>query len=625
VEAWLQLMKENPPYASRISPTRLQEMRDVTVNLKTAIERIPNAAVFGGLLGKYDAAVATVQQKIQAIEEEYKKDPNHPLTAVDLWGGANQTINYTPSVSRIDGCNGRSLGLSLPNNWAQLFSSPSFLLADYLGIGKVGLCAEASWINKQTDDSGLVGVGTFEIRLYVTYREASSLLWMFHSQRMQFWVGDNPYATADTPPPPAWVLAIPCLTVYPYDQSPEDPYQCLGGTWENGQYVDERGMPVSVSWKSQFETSSQTVAGLQQILSQAKEQVEQELRKHEISVCSKIVNTLSSATVLHDAARILSGGKLAIESFVALGLQHSLEQNDFLRALLYGKERLLDEDVIRGLYSEAIAALQAGQVVPKVDVSVMAKERSDALEGVLVNTFNRIEQGQFTEGSRLVETTLRKIDLYTPPSVNLPPTVNAGPDQTVTPGTLVILQGQGQDPEGGNLTFNWIQTAGPTVTLNGATTAQPTFTAPNVTTDTILTFQIKASDSSAESAPDMVNITVRGGSSSQPTFTATLVAIPQTVSLSQKGQKLSVTLTVKNTGAQPVSLTVSPLTVKGTGGVEFGSEPGQYATTIKPSKTKTFEWRYTATGVGTIQFSGKVTNAQGASALITSNPVTITE
>ncbi len=93
--------------------------------------------------------------------------------------------------------------------------------------------------------------------------------------------------------------------------------------------------------------------------------------------------------------------------------------------------------------------------------------------------------------------------------VNRKPTAAAGSDQMVDEGTTVTLDGSGSsDPDGDSVSYSWEQTAGPTVTLSSTTAASPTFTAPDVTTNTTLTFRLTASDGSL-SATDDVTVTVR--------------------------------------------------------------------------------------------------------------------
>lgn len=93
---------------------------------------------------------------------------------------------------------------------------------------------------------------------------------------------------------------------------------------------------------------------------------------------------------------------------------------------------------------------------------------------------------------------------------NLPPVANAGPDQTVTAGEQVTLNGTGSsDPNGDPLTYSWClkgKPVGSAATLSGANTAQPTFT-PDVAGSYV--FCLTVNDGQANSAPDTVVVEAR--------------------------------------------------------------------------------------------------------------------
>jgi hypothetical protein len=65
--------------------------------------------------------------------------------------------------------------------------------------------------------------------------------------------------------------------------------------------------------------------------------------------------------------------------------------------------------------------------------------------------------------------------------VNMAPTADAGPDQTVNEGITVALDGSGSnDPDDGIATYHWTQTSGPLVTLSNPSVVNPTFISPSV-------------------------------------------------------------------------------------------------------------------------------------------------
>jgi PKD repeat protein len=89
--------------------------------------------------------------------------------------------------------------------------------------------------------------------------------------------------------------------------------------------------------------------------------------------------------------------------------------------------------------------------------------------------------------------------------LNLPPVVNAGPDQSIQPNTLAQLSGTISDPEGTALTFGWQQTSGPAVTLSNPNTLTPSFTP---TVKGSYSFRLTATDAQGLSSNDIVTVVV---------------------------------------------------------------------------------------------------------------------
>jgi chitinase len=93
------------------------------------------------------------------------------------------------------------------------------------------------------------------------------------------------------------------------------------------------------------------------------------------------------------------------------------------------------------------------------------------------------------------------------------PTANAGADATINAGSTRALAGSATDLDGDALTYQWVQTAGPSVTIVNPTSANASFVAP-ASTGAIqtLTFSLVANDGLGNSPTDTVIFTIPANS-----------------------------------------------------------------------------------------------------------------
>lgn len=93
-----------------------------------------------------------------------------------------------------------------------------------------------------------------------------------------------------------------------------------------------------------------------------------------------------------------------------------------------------------------------------------------------------------------------------PSGVKTPPTANAGPDQTVAPGSTVTLDGSASsDVDFDILSHDWVQTGGPAVPLSNSSSEQPTLAAP--AGPATLTYQLTVTDGTG-TAPSIDTVKV---------------------------------------------------------------------------------------------------------------------
>ncbi len=113
------------------------------------------------------------------------------------------------------------------------------------------------------------------------------------------------------------------------------------------------------------------------------------------------------------------------------------------------------------------------------------------------DTVNNVENFEFADGT----VTLDQL-------TNIDPEADAGTDQTVVEGDKVTLNANlSSDLDGDDLTYKWVQTAGPKVDLIDADSSSPSFVAPDSVDISNVTFEVQVSDGYATDV-DVVEIEI---------------------------------------------------------------------------------------------------------------------
>jgi hypothetical protein len=158
-----------------------------------------------------------------------------------------------------------------------------------------------------------------------------------------------------------------------------------------------------------------------------------------------------------------------------------------------------------GSYHSGTAALTYQWVAPGGIILSSESSATPQFEAPLVNQPTKLVFTLFVSDGETVSAG-DKVTVWVYHQNKLP-VAHAGPDQTVSAGVIVRLDGSASsDFERDFLTFNW--TASPGITLSSTTAQNPEFLAPSVDKHTRFVFTLVVSDGKGYSQPDSVVVLV---------------------------------------------------------------------------------------------------------------------
>ena len=105
--------------------------------------------------------------------------------------------------------------------------------------------------------------------------------------------------------------------------------------------------------------------------------------------------------------------------------------------------------------------------------------------------------------------------IVNPASSNIPPTANAGSDQTITlPTNSLILSGSGTDPDGTVVAYLWTKISGPVAgTITNATTSATSVTGLVLG---VYKFELRVTDNNGAFGRDTMQVTVNPAAGNTP-------------------------------------------------------------------------------------------------------------
>ncbi|WP_155798755.1 hypothetical protein [Sorangium cellulosum] len=395
-ESYAQLGEEWPEHAGEIDPGRLERVIDAGEDLAAGLDRIASPALMRRLSDHYRGKVTALSDAIAQFEATFEGAPSRKLHGIDLWSGADQvpTAHDITGNKQLPSCRNKafsggraSFELDLGPFAADYAPLAPLMIADNLGgLSDLKPCIHAAW----------------------TWEKATELPWGWNwTFRLDFAVRVNYGATTVHD---IWFTTSTRQTrlIRTYDP-PFDP----DTFWSpEGRLTEAVWSQRALSWRQLLATSA--------LLNQARTAVHGKLEDLQRQFYGQVATKLGQlGDPIQVAGSQLTGSKALWESYVALGFPLSLEQNDALRALLYGGESLLTGagggagalSSVRDIYLAMSQAddLPEDNLLPAV-VS-LSRERSDRLLTTLNDINAEIRAAEELEGSALVRGTLTRLYL----------------------------------------------------------------------------------------------------------------------------------------------------------------------------------------------------------------------
>jgi hypothetical protein len=395
-ESYAQLSEEWPAHATQVAPFRLADVRDSGQRLATALNAIASPPLFTALAQHYQASFTNVKASIDAFEASYEQDPTNKLFGVDMWGGPNQvpSQSFLSKTWDLPWCNGGPIGtvFTLPFGFrhADYPSYAAAMLGYNLGAGAPSACIDGNWALWSSEPTGLGGTWRFTYRLNVIVRAS------YNGTRVFAHTFQTTRERTNT-------------------RNPNSPFN-PNTTWPPAPEVEQEWNGIRS--KPAFVSQTASAAFMEEIRTGVNAQMAVRQRDFYTRVAQ---GCRQAGTAISSTVRVLSGSRTLWESYVALGLPTALEQNDYLRSLLYGGSAVFmgtdlgDDDGLVNDVEDVYIFTATQETLPAQNVMVglqaLQAERTNNLRDEIGRVLQAMEEADVQEGEDLVRSTLMRLSI----------------------------------------------------------------------------------------------------------------------------------------------------------------------------------------------------------------------
>jgi hypothetical protein len=400
--AYTQLGSEWPEHMKRINPQRQAQLDAVGADIEMAMQNIAALVTMTGTVGNellyttvisyYQGRLARLNNAIQPLEttfvQEVQSKRLERIEPFNLYGGIDQPLAFQPPGLTMM-TYGEEATLPAPANLEmQIPGLNRYVLAEYFAISQtqqIGVYMTGSVSNARSapgctpDPDVCPVIGDLKVFVRAAY-------------------GSIPLTQME--------LNAGRVTLPVIGGDVEDPTSYTVRNWANLKQRFERDATLAPL------TPEQT-AQRAKLYSDLVAPLEGRLAGYQQELYNRILTELNTGSLRQPAAE-LAGGKALVDQLVTIGLANAVSSDDFLHAMLYGNQHLVDDSQILQTYALSRTQPITGTALlvnPRLVLDQVADQRSAAFTNIVDGYLDAITAKTHRETLDHIASARRELEL----------------------------------------------------------------------------------------------------------------------------------------------------------------------------------------------------------------------